>query len=101
MKYTQPKLNGNNVIYKGKRYWIFESNENDFQGFNKSDCELIFYDKLYDGVLALITKVNTKKTSWKADLLTHVEISYTFDSMEDLIKSVPKLMDQYFKDCNG
>ena len=101
MTYTPPNLKGNKVIYKGKRYWIFETNENDFEGFDKDYCDLIFYDKLYDGILALITKVESKKPTWKADLLTHVEISYTFDSMETLIKSVPKLMDEYFKQCNG
>ena len=101
MKYTPPSLNGNKVIYKGKRYWIFETNENDFGGFDNSYCDLIFYDKLYDGILALITKVDSKKSTFKADLNTHVEISYTFNTIEELIRSVPKLMDQYFKDCNG
>lgn len=46
-KYIYPDLNGHNVLYKGKRFWVFEiSSEFPFEGYETS-CQVIVYDKEY------------------------------------------------------
>lgn len=44
-RYTVPKLANHKVLYRGKRYWVFEiSSENPFE--NMEDvCSIIVYDK--------------------------------------------------------
>ena len=45
--YIYPNLNGNKILYKGKRFLVFEiSSEFPFQGQEKY-CDLIVYDKAY------------------------------------------------------
>ena len=46
-KYIYPDLNGHKVLYKGKRFWVFEiSAEFPFNGMEKF-CQVIVYDKEY------------------------------------------------------
>jgi hypothetical protein len=46
-KYIYPALNGHRVLYKGKRFWVFEiGSEFPFNGIEKF-CEVIIYDKEY------------------------------------------------------
>ena len=43
--YIYPDLNGHKVLYKGKRFWIFEiSKEFPFRGYEEF-CDVIVYDK--------------------------------------------------------
>jgi len=50
--YTPPKLSGHKMLYKGKRYWAFEINqEHPFENYEQ-DCSIIIYDKLCGGVAA-------------------------------------------------
>jgi hypothetical protein len=49
-KYTPPKLNGHKILYKGKRYWVFEIDK-DHPFENMEDvCSIIVYDKFCDGI---------------------------------------------------
>ena len=44
-KYIYPHLKEHKVLYKGKRFWIFEiSSDFPFEGYEKF-CEVIVYDK--------------------------------------------------------
>lgn len=44
-RYIYPKLNGHKIIYKGKRFWVFEINsEFPFEGYEEYS-EVIVYDK--------------------------------------------------------
>lgn len=46
-KYIYPDLNGHKVLYKGKRFWVFEiSSEFPFNGMEEF-CQIIVYDKEY------------------------------------------------------
>jgi len=46
-KYIYPDLNGHKVLYKGKRFWVFEiSSEFPFKGMEEF-CQVIVYDKGY------------------------------------------------------
>ena len=57
MKYKQPTVGDNKVVYKGKRYWVIElSGKQEIEGFGSDFCQYIMYDKLYEGILATIKK---------------------------------------------
>ena len=46
-KYIYPDLNGHKILYKGKRFWVFEiSSEFPFKGMEEF-CQIIVYDKEY------------------------------------------------------
>lgn len=47
-KYIPPKLQGHKVIYKGRRFWIFEVSEE--HGFEDCEefCTLVIYDKFIE-----------------------------------------------------
>ena len=46
--YSKPKLNGHKVLYKGRRYWVFEvSDEFPYGGSEKID-KIVVYDGVYD-----------------------------------------------------
>lgn len=46
--YRQPLLDGHKVLYKGKRFWVFEvSKEFPFRGSEKID-DIVVYDGFYD-----------------------------------------------------
>ena len=45
LKYIYPILKGHKILYKGKRFWVFEiSSEFPFEGYEEN-CDLIVYDK--------------------------------------------------------
>ena len=45
ISYFYPEIKGNKILYKGKRFWIFEiSSEFPFQGYEKFS-EIIVFDK--------------------------------------------------------
>ena len=47
-RYTKPILNGHNILYKGRRFWVFEvSKKFPFRGSEKID-EIVVYDGFYD-----------------------------------------------------
>jgi hypothetical protein len=49
-KYTEPELTNHKILYKGKRYWVFEVNkENPFQNM-ENVCSILVYDKFCDGI---------------------------------------------------
>ena len=57
--YIYPDLKGHKVIYKGKRFWIFEiSKEFPFQGYEEF-CDVIVYDKKDGAEMAGAKKTST------------------------------------------
>jgi len=55
-KYIYPDLNGHKVLYKGKRFWVFEiSSEFPFNGMEKF-CQVIVYDKEFGAEIASAIK---------------------------------------------
>ena len=100
MKYKQPTVGDNKVVYKGKRYWVIElSGKQEIEGFGSDFCQYIMYDKLYEGILATIKK--NDKGILRASLMSHVELSYDFNDMKELIQLVPAHADAYYKACGG
>lgn len=56
--YTPPNLVNHKVIYKGKRYWVFEVNsENPYEDAEKFSSLLVF-DKLYGAVAAFCNRIS-------------------------------------------
>jgi hypothetical protein len=98
--YKPPIVVDNKVIYKGKRYWIIElTGKDEINGFGSDFCQFIMYDKLYEAILATITKKTDGK--WRASLMSHVELWYDFDHMDELIHSTPAYFESYAKACYG
>ena len=55
-KYIYPDLKGHNVLYKGKRFWVFEiSSEFPFEGYEEF-CQVIVYDKEFGTEIASAVK---------------------------------------------
>lgn len=99
MRYKKPDLKDNKAVYKGKRYWVVElSGKEEVDGFGADFCDYIMYDKLFEATLATIKKEPNGKLV--ASLMSHVDLSYEFDDMRDLIVSVPAYADAYYKDCS-
>jgi hypothetical protein len=49
-KYTEPELTNHKILYKGKRYWVFEiSKENPYENM-ENVCSIIVFDKLCGGI---------------------------------------------------
>lgn len=54
-RYIEPKLNGQKILYKGKRYWVFEMDKSlPYDNF-EDVCDAIVYDKLYGAEVVFIT----------------------------------------------
>ena len=91
-------MGDNKVVYKGKRYWIIELTGKSFlDGFGSDFCQYIMYDKLYGGIIATISR--TDEGTFRASLMSHVELTYDFSQMSELIKSVPVHANEYYKIC--
>jgi len=100
MRYRAPTVGDNNVVYKGKRYWVIEfSGKKEIDGFGRDFCQYIMYDKLYEGIIATISK--SEGGTLRASLMSHVELSYAFAEMKDLIREIPIRADAYYKACGG
>lgn len=62
VKYRRPYLNGYKVLYKGRRFWVFEiSNQTPFGGAEEF-YNLIAYDCLNDCILITAVLENNKIT---------------------------------------
>ena len=47
-KYIQPDIDGHKVLYKGRRYWVFEvSKTHPYRGY-ENIASFVFYDGLLD-----------------------------------------------------
>ena len=98
--YKPPAVGDNKVVYKGKRYWVIElTGKDEIDGFGSDFCQFVMYDKFYEAILATITKKSDGK--YRASLMSHVELWYDNDSMDELIRSTPHYYDAYYKACNG
>jgi hypothetical protein len=55
-KYTYPDLRGHKVLYKGKRFWVFEiSSDFPYEGYEEF-CQVIVYDKEFGCEIASAEK---------------------------------------------
>jgi hypothetical protein len=97
MTYKYPIIGDNKVVYKGKRYWVIEfTGKQGIEGFDKAFCQFIMYDKL-EG--AIIATVKIQCGIFKASLVSHVELTYSFKDLKSLTQNVPSLFNQYCNYC--
>jgi len=87
VRYTYPDLQGHHVLYKGRRYWAFEINqEHPYENYEK-DCSIIIYDKLCGGVAAWCDK--TSNGQFTGDMpYSQQSIEIDGKSIRDLVQSV-------------
>ncbi len=84
--YINPALDGHNVLYKGKRYWVFEiSNEHPYEDYEK-DYSIIIFDKLCGGVAAWVNKLSDNTYSG--------DMSYSQQSIDISGSTIREIVDK-------
>lgn len=104
MNYVFPDLQSSTLAYKGRRFWIIEIAEGDnFDSTTKEDADYIFYDAQYQAIYGAGLYANISKTDSNTYLVqpttTHVDMSFEVDSLMDVVKTLPKVMESYLKTC--
>jgi hypothetical protein len=95
-KFARPHLDGHRVLYKGKRYWVIEVDaDHPFEGIDASCAEFVVYDLLARGVVATATKM--AKGRYACSLMSHVALTYSVDSVRDMVMTSAKEMNRYMK----
>ncbi|MCA9423293.1 MAG: hypothetical protein KC592_19900 [Nitrospira sp.] len=106
MPYTFPNLKNSSLAYKGRRFWIIEIAEGDnFDSITKEDADYIFYDAQYQaiygaGLYAKISKTDSNKFLVQPTT-THVDMSFEVDTLRNVVKTLPKVMESYLQTCFG
>ncbi len=96
--YSNPKLNGQRVLWKGRRYWVIEvTPELPYDFVNSKLGDAVLYDGLYDAIAATATKLTDG--TYECSLISHVEILCYASSVRDIAKVVPPVLDDYLKRC--
>jgi hypothetical protein len=73
--YIYPELNGHKVLYRGKRFWVFEINsEFPFEG-HESYCDVIVFDKGHGDAMAGAKKTSKGYKGSIFDTLYTIEIT--------------------------
>ena len=99
-KYTLPKLNGHKVVYKGRRFWIFEIDEkHPFQGYEGIQDRLIVYDKVYGSPVASVGKTSRGFEGALIGTMDRVEVGGA--STQDLLVNTVNTMRFYEKSFAG
>jgi len=98
-KYIYPDLNGHKVLYKGKRFWVFEiSSEFPFNGMEEF-CQVIVYDKEYGCEIA---EANNSADGYCGSLIGPQEsVEVSGSSAVELVDSVIYASRNYEKHFAG
>lgn len=107
VEYQFPEIDSSRLVYKGQRFWIIElSNEKESQlsGWSNKDGDCVFYDaksKLFfgEGIYAIINK--RKDGKFDVEPITHFDVSYVADSIKEVVRTLPKVIDDYYKKILG
>lgn len=85
--YAYPSLAGHNVLYKGRRYWVFEiSSKNPYEGF-EADCNTLVYDKSLDTPVAYCERNKDGSITGYMDF-GQASIDVSGKDAKDLVESV-------------
>lgn len=97
--YTYPEIKDHKVVYKGKRFWIFEiSAEFPYEG--KQDFfDVIVYDKSYGIDIAGVRKTSDGYVGELIGPMDHVDVSGKLPI--DLLESVINAMRMYERHFSG
>ncbi len=96
MKYTRPDIGNNTIAYKGRRYWVIKlAQDGKFDFVTKELGDYVLWDCLFNGVIATIK--DAKEGGVIGSLLSHVELSYSFESVDEAANSLPVQYENYLK----
>ena len=96
--YFKPALTGQRVLWKGRRYYVIEiTPELPFDFVDSSLGDAVLYDGVYDAIAATARK-QTDGT-FECTLNAMVDIICYADSIRDVARVVPPLLEQYLKRC--
>ena len=97
--YTYPEIKDHKILYKGKRFWIFEiSAEFPYEG-NQEFFDVIVYDKGYGADIAGVRK---SANGYVGSLIgTMDSVSVSGKSPIELLESVINAMRRYERHCSG
>ena len=96
MKYTRPDIGRNTIAYKGRRYWMIElAKDGKFDFVTKEFGDYVLWDCLFNAVIATIRKA--KEGGVIGSLQSHVELSYSFQNVEEAAKNLPVKYESYIK----
>jgi hypothetical protein len=100
-RYTRPDIGKNSLAYRGLRYWLIEiSPDNEFEGWNKSDCDYVLFDCLLGGVAALAKEIEGGRIS--GSIIAHVESdTFEFSSLRDAAQGLAAEAEWYGKMVDG
>ena len=98
-RYTTPELNGHNVVYKGKRYWVIEVTEElPLEWVTADQSDYAIYDKSIGYVMASITRTEggQMEVSVPAQVTDH---RFVAESFKEAVGGAASQMD--YLDRNG
>ena len=106
VKYQFPDVDESKLAYRGRRFWIIDLPDNPesmLGNHTKKDADYVFYDAkaqaLYgEGLYALITRRDDGKFD-VSPIFTHVDTSYVATDIDDIVKTLPKVIEDYFVTC--
>ena len=94
--YLLPSLDGHNVPYKGKRFWVIEiEKDRPFDFVNKELADFAVFDKKYGNVIANLTKKRRGKVV--VSLMSHVALEFSAKNIRDAVRIADRQMDLYIK----
>ena len=94
MKYTRPNIGDNTISYKGRRYWAIElAQDGELDFVTKELGNYVFWGCLYNDVIATIK--DTKEGGGIGTIMSHVDLSSSFNSIEVAAKFLPAQYESY------
>lgn len=98
--YQFPDLNNRRVIFKGRRYLVFEvSPDHPFEVFG-DDENFVVWDGVNGGSVAAIGTTNADGTFSGELAFSHVTIEVDdAESISDFVKHVRRTQDRYYREC--
>ena len=97
-RYSTPDIGDHSIAYKGQRYWLIKMDgKASFDLCDPEDSDYVMYDRLYSYTIALITV--GKDGKFVASLMSHVELTYGYDNLEEAVADIPHQVRRYQKGC--
>ena len=97
-RYDTPDIGDHKLFYKGRRYWLIKlDGETTFDLCDPNESDYAMYDRFLNCTIALLSTDNHGKVI--ATLMSHVELTYDYDTLEDAISDVPHQVNRYHKEC--
>ena len=60
-RYSSPKIEGQKILYKGRRYWVIEMDKKLPFELCENICDAVVYDRVYGAVVVYVTYLKDGK----------------------------------------